>query len=245
MSNVRNHIESRHFPNTFSYTCRECPAVFGTFNALNMHQRTHRKHCQVWCSLWINLSRILVFTYPILGVVQSPEDLKQYIVIGERGPSCGVCHTFSHHSKTNVLRHIESKHFPNAFLYQCTSCGVAKQTKTALERHMSKCISRLWLLPHLIHFVQGRFPDQRILTNTSFPIKLLAVTLVPFASSSPTLPSQMWGITSRAVTFPTVLSTTVNTVVTTWARRRRYSDTRLGARVDRNRIFCIDSSKVE
>jgi len=77
------------------------------------------------------------------GVVQSPEDLKQYIVIGERGPSCGVCHTFSHHSKTNVLRHIESKHFPNAFLYQCTSCGVAKQTKTALKRHMSKCISRL------------------------------------------------------------------------------------------------------
>jgi len=77
------------------------------------------------------------------GVVQSPEDLKQYIVMGERGPSCGFCHTFSHHSKTNVLRHIESKHFPNAFLYQCTSCGVAKQTKTALERHMSKCISRL------------------------------------------------------------------------------------------------------
>jgi len=44
MSNVRNHIESRHFPNTFSFTCRECPALFGTFNALNMHQRTHRKH---------------------------------------------------------------------------------------------------------------------------------------------------------------------------------------------------------
>ena len=44
MSNVRNHIESKHFPNTFSYTCRECPAVFGTFNALNMHQRTHRKY---------------------------------------------------------------------------------------------------------------------------------------------------------------------------------------------------------
>ena len=168
--------------------------------------------------------------------------------MGERGPSCGFCHTFSHHSKTNVLRHIESKHFPNAFLYQCTSCGVANQTKTALERHMSKCITRLWLLPHLILFVEGRFPDQRILTNTSFQIKVLVVTLAPFASSSPTWPSRMWGITWKAGIFPTVLFTIVTTVATTWAPRRRYSDTRLGARVGRcrcsNRIFCIDWSSL-
>ena len=42
LGNARNHIESRHYPNTFSYTCTQCPAVLGTFNALNMHQRGHR-----------------------------------------------------------------------------------------------------------------------------------------------------------------------------------------------------------
>jgi len=77
------------------------------------------------------------------GVVQSPEDLKQYIVPGENGPSCGLCHSFSHHSRTNVLRHIESKHFPNAFLYQCSGCGASKKTKTALERHMPMCLTRM------------------------------------------------------------------------------------------------------
>jgi len=77
------------------------------------------------------------------GVVQSPEDLKQYIVTGEKGPSCGLCNSFSHHSRTNVLRHIESKHFPDAFLYQCTGCGAAKKTKTALERHMPMCMTRM------------------------------------------------------------------------------------------------------
>ena len=43
LGNVRHHIESKHFPNTFSYTCRECPATFGTYNSLNMHQRSHMR----------------------------------------------------------------------------------------------------------------------------------------------------------------------------------------------------------
>jgi len=74
-----------------------------------------------------------------LGVLQSPEDFNQYVVTGERGPTCGICRAFSHHSKTNVKRHIESKHFPDSFLYSCPSCGVAKNTKTALDLHLSKC----------------------------------------------------------------------------------------------------------
>jgi len=74
-----------------------------------------------------------------LGVLQSPEDFNQYVVTGERGPTCGICRAFSHHSKTNVKRHIESKHFPDSFLYSCPSCGMAKNTKTALDLHLSKC----------------------------------------------------------------------------------------------------------
>ena len=42
-SDVRNHIESKHFPNTFSYTCF-CEAKFGTNTALTRHkQRFHRE----------------------------------------------------------------------------------------------------------------------------------------------------------------------------------------------------------
>ena len=44
LSNVRNHIESKHYPNTFSYNCKHCQSVFGTYNSLNMHERnSHRK----------------------------------------------------------------------------------------------------------------------------------------------------------------------------------------------------------
>ena len=226
--------------NRFSHTFWEFPAL------LYMSIWTHGKYIK-FDDISLN-KRNKNPTFHILGVVQSPEDLKQYIVMGERGPSCGFCHTFSHHSKTNVLRHIESKHFPNAFLYQCTSCGVAKQTKTALERHMSKCISRLWLLPRLINFVQGRFPDQRILTNISFRVKLLAATIARSVSSLRIWPSLMWETTWRANTSPTVLSTIVNNVATAWAPRRRCRGTRLDARVGslgNHRIFCIDFYRIK
>jgi len=43
LSNVRNHIESKHYPNTFSYNCKFCSSVFGTYNSLNMHERNSHK----------------------------------------------------------------------------------------------------------------------------------------------------------------------------------------------------------
>jgi len=42
--NVRNHVESRHFPNMFEYTCKLCGDVFGTKTQLNNHlARSHKK----------------------------------------------------------------------------------------------------------------------------------------------------------------------------------------------------------
>ena len=40
-SNVRNHLESRHFQGYFSYSCDICGKVLGTNNALE----AHRKRC--------------------------------------------------------------------------------------------------------------------------------------------------------------------------------------------------------
>ena len=40
---VKNHIESKHFPDTFSYSCPFCDAVLGTNTALKIHKQRHHK----------------------------------------------------------------------------------------------------------------------------------------------------------------------------------------------------------
>ena len=41
---TRNHVESQHFPNTFSYPCDQCDSVFSTKCSFSMHKsRKHRK----------------------------------------------------------------------------------------------------------------------------------------------------------------------------------------------------------
>ena len=43
LTKMRNHIECKHFPNTFSYNCPACDKVFGTNNAYMWHKRSHKK----------------------------------------------------------------------------------------------------------------------------------------------------------------------------------------------------------
>jgi len=73
-------------------------------------------------------------------VVSCPEDLKSYIVTGDGGVSlCGICHAFSHKSKYDVQNHIESRHFPNSFVYTCPTCQKNVSTRKALVRHSASC----------------------------------------------------------------------------------------------------------
>ena len=62
------------------------------------------------------------------------EDLLQYVVRTERGYEC-PCGGFSHKSKSTVQCHVESKHFPNHFVWNCNICGKQAKTKTALLSH--------------------------------------------------------------------------------------------------------------
>ena len=40
---ARNHIESQHFPNYFSYPCPHCDKIVGTQKALSRHiENTHK-----------------------------------------------------------------------------------------------------------------------------------------------------------------------------------------------------------
>ena len=43
IADVRNHIESKHFPNTFSYSCNLCDIVLGTNTALVRHKQSKHK----------------------------------------------------------------------------------------------------------------------------------------------------------------------------------------------------------
>ena len=65
------------------------------------------------------------------------EDLLQYVVRTERGYEC-PCGGFSHKSKSTVQCHVESKHFPNHFVWNCSICGKQAKTKTALLKHKSQ-----------------------------------------------------------------------------------------------------------
>jgi len=69
--------------------------------------------------------------------LQSPEDFKKYIVRTDRGQTCSICHNFSHSSKSNVRKHIESRHFPNSFSYSCPNCATVVGTQMALDKHMA------------------------------------------------------------------------------------------------------------
>ena len=83
--------------------------------------------------------------------LQSPEDFKKYIVRTDRGQTCSICQAFSHSSKSNVKKHIESRHFPNSFSYSCTHCATVVGTQMALDKHMAthkiQMMWKLWNIP--------------------------------------------------------------------------------------------------
>jgi len=72
------------------------------------------------------------------GDITTPEDFNKYIERNANGPYCGVCHQFSNKSVTNVRNHVESKHFPNLFNYQCNQCEMTFGTQKALDVHRQR-----------------------------------------------------------------------------------------------------------
>ena len=70
-----------------------------------------------------------------LGYITNPEDLDQYVLSsGDGSFCCGICNQTMNHKGT-LKEHIESKHFPNSFSYQCPECSHVVGTKKALKRH--------------------------------------------------------------------------------------------------------------
>jgi len=74
---------------------------------------------------------------------QDPSELLQYV---ERDLSdtsrtkyvCVICKNFFHQGRNNVRNHVESKHFPNLFVYKCDLCDKTVPSKASLQMHKHK-----------------------------------------------------------------------------------------------------------
>ena len=51
---------------------------------------------------------------------------------------CTICEFFAHKGKTLVRNHIEAKHFPDSFVYNCESCSEQFKNATALNNHKAR-----------------------------------------------------------------------------------------------------------
>ena len=142
------------------------------------------------------------------GTIASPEDFKKFIEKDESGPHCGICRQFYNRSVTNVRNHIESKHFPNSFLYTCPNCSINVNTKVALDRHATRCKvadNSMWNKQfENILFTQFSFAQESSLLKNCQELFLLQKIsksslkgmkmghFVEYVTSFQTNPSQMW-----------------------------------------------------
>jgi len=71
--------------------------------------------------------------------LSDPSELEQFVLKEQSGYMCSICSAFRHNTKYHVRNHVESKHFPNSFLYSCPTCAKEVSTRKALERHKANC----------------------------------------------------------------------------------------------------------
>jgi len=91
----------------------------------------------VW---WSDYSEENDLSELISGLITTAEDFENFIEKEpeDQGYFCSICLAFRKRGKVDVRNHVESKHFPNTFQYNCTVCGLSVGTNTALKRHMQR-----------------------------------------------------------------------------------------------------------
>ena len=71
--------------------------------------------------------------------VDDPSDLLKYVekdhLTGKH--TCKLCNAFSHSGRSHVRNHVESKHFPDIFTYECDQCDKTFSTKNGVANHRS------------------------------------------------------------------------------------------------------------
>jgi len=75
---------------------------------------------------------------------KNQDEFKNFVSKDEHGSHfCTICNAFKHKSCSNVVNHIESKHFPNSFVYTCKYCVKQFNARNSLNVHASKCKNEL------------------------------------------------------------------------------------------------------
>ena len=72
--------------------------------------------------------------------VSDPSELVQFV---RKDPQdgkyfCTLCNVFSHINLTCVRNHVEAKHFPGSFTYNCPFCSLTFNNRTSLNNHKAK-----------------------------------------------------------------------------------------------------------
>jgi len=77
---------------------------------------------------------------PTHAGVTSPDDLYIFCTKepGQNKWKCNICSDYTNNGRNHVRNHVESKHFPNTFQYQCPQCDKTCNTKKGLDVHKSE-----------------------------------------------------------------------------------------------------------
>ena len=135
ITNVRCHIEAKHYPGLFSYTCEGCRKLCRTKNAFVQHKKICR-HLDSWMRSGKFLQIVKV---TVIFILERYAQLQDFIKQNTGpGHSCLICG--KNCSKLHAVQyHIESAHGKHFNVtYQCELCEKVTDTKNAYITHKSR-----------------------------------------------------------------------------------------------------------
>ena len=107
--------------------------------------RNNEDQSEFTCSKW-KCECVIFISGPGSELIHSPDDFERFIKRSESGPFyCQIC-SYSNKQFGVLKFHVESKHFPNTFSYQCPQCDTVLGTSRALSRHLQRNHKDQWIL---------------------------------------------------------------------------------------------------
>ena len=154
--NMWLHVESIHFPGTFSHQCNNCNLTFPTMSKLYVHMRDESKgkanqYATVQVSNTLELDKEDTDSHLSEkktedekksqtgdDVITTKDQLYKFIELKTTNPngySCTICGKCGHR-KSHLWRHIESVHYPGIFEHTCKYCQSKFGTLARLTNHI-------------------------------------------------------------------------------------------------------------
>ena len=128
--------ELRHAIMLRAFIILACSSTLALFVGKNVYPKVLSTTTSLWPTIKAKrFTKYAIFT----GNIRTFEDFDQYVRKDANGSKyCGLCFTFKTNHQGNLRNHIESKHFPYTFTYQCPDCNIVLHTNKAFLVHRSK-----------------------------------------------------------------------------------------------------------